>query len=245
MKQSLHFSSTRTDSYLHCCSRNTSEIHFETRQGYTTLIMTMRMFIIGTLVALCFAEQVSPETNSTLSPIPSSSPSLPSNTSLHPTPTPSSAPTGNDTSIPTLAPVSLFPSSSPSISSQVPSLSPSMRPTEIPTTTFPSQSPSGAPTSPASPHASSIGKIIAKTLGWLILIALSVILFGALMSNRYRIYYALRGVWYSILRMECTRWIVSKLNFRRGASEETGGGALNEIIFDNNDLTEGLLMGDT
>jgi hypothetical protein len=64
------------------------------------------------------------------------------------------------------------------------------------------------------------------------------------MSNRYQIYYALRGVWYTILQMECTRWIMTKLNLtRRGGG--TNNASLNEIIFDNNDLTEGLLMGDT
>lgn len=68
------------------------------------------------------------------------------------------------------------------------------------------------------------------------------------MSNRYQIYYALRGVWYTILQMQCTRWIVAKLNvllFRRGGGGGPASGSLNEIIFDNNDLTEGLLMGDT
>jgi len=67
------------------------------------------------------------------------------------------------------------------------------------------------------------------------------------MSNRYQIYYAMRGVWYTILQMECTRWILSKINFgsRGGHGGGGTGSSLNEIIFDNNDLSEGLLMGDT
>jgi len=83
-----------------------------------------------------------------------------------------------------------------------------------------------------------------NTIGLLILIALSVLLFGAIMSNRYQIYYALKGVWYTILQMGCTRWIIVKLNL--GGNRGTGAnGSLNEIIFEDNDLTEGLLMGDT
>jgi hypothetical protein len=73
------------------------------------------------------------------------------------------------------------------------------------------------------------------------MIALGVLSFGACMSNRYRIYYYIRGVWYSFLRMEGTRWVIRKLRLERlfGGHDSS----LNEIIFDN-DLTEGLLMQD-
>jgi len=111
--------------------------------------------------------------------------------------------------------------------------------------------------------------MIARTIGWLIILALSVLCFGAIMSNRYRIYYALRGVrgsccvvvvdhllawlcwltivpptsitlqlWYAFLRLDCTRWIIRKVR-RQGPSSNT---SLNEIIFDQNDMNEGLLL---
>jgi hypothetical protein len=81
-------------------------------------------------------------------------------------------------------------------------------------------------------------RIIGKTIAWLIIIALSVVAFGAIMSNRYRIYFFLRGVWYTILRMDCTLWIMRKLRF--WDSDEIDG-SLNTIIFDN-EMTEGLMM---
>lgn len=164
--------------------------------------------------------------NSTVSPSPSRPPSHAPNATTQPT----VAPTTNVTDAPTSAPTN---ATSP------PSVAPTKHPTDSPTS-----SPSAAPSTAKSPtHKTSIGTIIAKTIGWLILIALSVLLFGAAMSNRYQIYYALRGVWYTILQMECTRWIMTKLHLnRRGGETNT---SLNEIIFDNNDLTEGLLMGDT
>ena len=56
------------------------------------------------------------------------------------------------------------------------------------------EAPSSAPAVLPPPKHNSIGRVIGKTIGWLFLIALSVLCFGAIMSNRYRIYYALRGV---------------------------------------------------
>jgi len=58
------------------------------------------------------------------------------------------------------------------------------------------------------------------------------------MSNRYRIYFFLRGVWYTISRMECTMWIKRKLRLGDSMQVDT---SLNTIIFDN-EMTEGLLM---
>jgi hypothetical protein len=83
-------------------------------------------------------------------------------------------------------------------------------------------------------------RIIGKTIAWLIIIALSVVAFGAIMSNRYRIYFFLRGVWYTVLRMDCTAFILRKLRFWDGSSGSVDS-SLNTIIFDN-EMTEGLLM---
>jgi len=65
------------------------------------------------------------------------------------------------------------------------------------------------------------------------------------MSNRYRIYFALRGLWYTFLGLGCTRWICEKLHLSSQYHPVGGTNhSLNEIIFDQNDLAEGLLMGD-
>lgn len=226
--------------------------------------MKMRVIVIGVLAAFALGQAetsvptLSPAAANTTTDSPSTAaPPIATNSSVSPSLSPSEvsnstqptqAPTANETVVPTPAPTN---------SSEPPSAQPSIHLTEPPTAA-PTHSPSAAPSKNASPsHKASIGKIIAKTLGWLILIALSVLLFGAAMSNRYQIYYALRGVWYTLLQMQCTRrvmtklnactrWLMEKLNVR---SRDGGGGAaasgsLNEIIFDN-DLTEGLLMGDT
>lgn len=226
--------------------------------------MKMRLIIIWVLTAFAFGQAetnvptLSPSVANTTTESPSTtSPTTATNSSVSPSFSPSEAsnstqptqaPTANDTAVPTAAPTT---------SSEPPSTQPSIHFTEPPTAT-PSHSPSAAPSTTAPPpHKASIGKIIAKTLGWLILIALSVLLFGAAMSNRYQIYYALRGVWYTMLQMQCTRrimaklnactrWLMAKLNLRsRDGGGTAASGSLNEIIFDNNDLTEGLLMGDT
>jgi hypothetical protein len=78
-------------------------------------------------------------------------------------------------------------------------------------------------------------------LAWLIIIALSVLLFGAIMSNRYRIYYYIKSAWYAFLRWEGFQWIVHKLRLGRFFGGEDS--SLNGIIFEN-DLQEGLLMQD-
>jgi len=41
--------------------------------------------------------------------------------------------------------------------------------------------------------------------------------------------------------MDCTRWLLNKLNIGGHSSTQA---SLNEIIFDQNDLAEGLLMGE-
>ena len=100
----------------------------------------------------------------------------------------------------------------------------------------------GAPTSAPSDEPvpkMSVWKILSKTIAWLIIIGLSVLAFGGIMSHRYRIYFFLRGVWYTIVRMDCTQWIFRKLRF--GDQQVDSG--LNTIIFDS-EMSEGLLLNE-
>jgi hypothetical protein len=230
--------------------------------GKDAKTMKIRSAVISLLVALSQADtsvptQAPSAANGTVAPSQSNVPTALTNSSA-PSTAPSSVVPANTTQ-PTVSPSpttvswpTLFPTPAPSESNSTepPSVAPTATETTVPQTASPTTSPSASPSLdpnvPTKPHRSSIGKIIAKTIGWLILIALSVLGFGAAMSNRYQIYYALRGVWYTILQMECTRWIVTKLNLGGGGRGGRGANSsLNEIIFDNNDLTEGLLMGDT
>lgn len=68
------------------------------------------------------------------------------------------------------------------------------------------------------------------------MIFLGVLAFGAVMNHRYRIYYFLRGVWFTLLGLPCTNYILAKLGIRHDAYQPT-----NTILFDN-ELSEGLLM---
>jgi hypothetical protein len=64
------------------------------------------------------------------------------------------------------------------------------------------------------------------------------------MANRYRIYFFLRGVWYTILQMECTLWILRKLGLAQYFGYQAVDTSLNSSIFEN-ELNEGLLMRET
>ena len=201
-------------------------------------------FFLLLAFAVCAAENVTtspaPTANSTVSPAPTAS--------FSPTaPTISPVPTTNSSIPPTISPApstSVVPT--PSNSSDPPSPSPSDPPTPAfsPAPSKHYHPPTDAPTSAPHPHhhhkeKPSLLRILVKTFVWLIIIALSVLLFGAIMSNRYRIYYYIRSSWYSFLRMEGTQWVIRKLRLERffGGQESS----LNEIIFDSN-LGEGLLM---
>lgn len=85
-------------------------------------------------------------------------------------------------------------------------------------------------------HGFSIWRILAKTLAYLILLFLSILAFGAIMNHRYRIYYFLRGVWYTILSFECTQWLLAKIGVRHRVDP------MNTVIFDDNEMSYGLLM---
>lgn len=66
----------------------------------------------------------------------------------------------------------------------------------------------------------------------------------AFMANRYRIYFFLRGVWYTILQMECTLWLMRKLRIADYFGYQPVDASLNTSIFEN-EMNEGLLMRET
>lgn len=78
---------------------------------------------------------------------------------------------------------------------------------------------------------------------WTILATL-VFFITAFMANRYRIYFFLRGVWYTILQMDCTLWLIRKLRLSDYFGYQPVDQTLNSSIFEN-ELNEGLLMRET
>ncbi|GAX18012.1 hypothetical protein FisN_18Hu225 [Fistulifera solaris] len=161
----------------------------------------------------------------------------PTNATL-PTPSPSNNTT---TMVPTAAPhnnnATFAPTRAPTTNTTT------MAPTPAPSHT-PSTTPTAAPSSNNNEQTKrhwSFWSIMAKTIAWCIIILLVFLGFGAFMSNRYRIYYFLRGVWYSLLAMDCTQRIWRKLTGRG-----TVDSGLNTIIFeDNPDMSDGLLLRET
>jgi hypothetical protein len=156
----------------------------------------------------------SPHNSTTEPPTPSGNHTIAPSPSNH---------TGNYTTIsPTLAP-SFAPhnQNQSNVSTAVPSVAPAPDDDVVPKMTF--------------------WGIVRKTVAWLIIIALSVLAFGACMSHRYRIYFFLRGVWYTILRMRCTQWVFRKL--RVVGSDQQVDSGLNTIIFDS-EMSDGLLLNE-
>jgi hypothetical protein len=188
----------------------------------------------------------------TAAPVPSSSTNAPtpaSNLSHPPTNAPTTLPPTTNaptptyhTSPPSLAPATAAPATqSPTIAPVVPTpetTAPIV--TEAPQTKSPSAPPSSTPSAHPVPKKKHISfwRIIGKTIAWLIIILLSVVAFGAFMSHRYRIYYYARTAWYTLCRLDCTVWLLSKIPFR---SSSAVNDSLNTIIFDN-EMNEGLLM---
>jgi hypothetical protein len=163
-------------------------------------------------------------TNATVeTPVPSATPATKNTTTIAPSPAPHT----------TVAPnVTIAPTPSHNVTTPSPSIAPSHSPT-----TAPAQSTNDD----NNKHHWSFWSILAKTIAWSIIILLVFLGFGAFMSNRYRIYYFLRGIWYTILGMDCTQRILRKLTGR--GSVDSG---LNTIIFeDNPDMSEGLLLRET
>ena len=121
-------------------------------------------------------------------------------------------------------------SSNTTILSPSPSVSPTIAPSTLPPTTAP-------PTpSPSNRHEwwRNLGKFLLKTIFWMLVAGLFFFAFGAVMSNRYRIYYYLRDSWYSLLQK-------LKLSKRNSSDGSAPSSTLNDIIFSDNDLREGLL----
>lgn len=190
------------------------------------------------------APSIAPSSNS------SSAPTTHGNETVSPAPTISPAPTVSPAPTIPNATLSPAPSLAPTHHNETVSPAPSIAPTASNDTVKPTEAPTtGAPTE--SPHHHHhhihVWKILCKTIAWMIVAGLSVLAFGSCMSNRYRIYYYMRGTWYSFLRLRCTQSVLMVLRldgwvFGRRSTDTS----LNEIIFDgNNDLHEGLLMRET
>jgi hypothetical protein len=175
---------------------------------------------------------------------------IPSNTTTH---TPTAAPNrGNATAAPTKA-ITKAPTPGNNTKTPAPH-SATASPIVAPTSAAPvAPSPSKSPAKPP-PHDDdgkkknddgskqhrgfSIWRMLGKTLAFLILLFLSVLAFGAIMNHRYRIYYFLKGLWYTIMGLECTRWMLAKLGLRHRVDTSE----MNTVIFDDNEMSYGLLM---
>jgi hypothetical protein len=172
----------------------------------------------------------------TVSPSPSVAPTpAPSDKTVKPTTlSPTTAP-------PTTAPPTTAPPTTAPPTTATPTTAP---PTTAPPTPSPTPSPTSSPTSSPTHHPhhewwKNLGKFLLKTVCWMFIAGLFFFAFGAVMSNRYRIYYYLRGSWYSILQK--LKW--SRRSGRDGSAPSS---TLNDIIFsDNSELQEGLLMRET
>mmetsp|Transcript_12407 Transcript_12407/g.34186 ORF Transcript_12407/g.34186 Transcript_12407/m.34186 type:complete len:289 (-) Transcript_12407:119-985(-) len=196
---------------------------------------------------------MAPTTNSTSPNVTTVSPTqAPTSNTTQLSSVPTMAPTANstddhgnstNTSMPTMAPTVAPTVANSSVPSPAPTTAPVDAITDSPTMA-PMAAPSLSPTIDNGSHHHhhhkiSFWTIVGKTIAWLIIIMLSVLGFGACMSNRYRIYYYLRAAYYSFLRLRYVQWVIRKLHLQRfvgtGSSE-----SLNEIIFD--DMQEGLLL---
>jgi len=154
---------------------------------------------------------------------------------------------GNETTAPpTVAPSSNSTTMTPTPS---PTLTPTTAPptTAEPTTATPTTTPSttvpptNVPPSPSPTHHRDwwkITKFVLKTVFWIVVAGLFFFAFGAAMSNRYRIYYFVRGSWYSFLR----KLKSSRASGRDGSAPSS---TLNDIIFSDNNLQEELLIRET
>jgi hypothetical protein len=80
------------------------------------------------------------------------------------------------------------------------------------------------------------------------ILTLAVLLFGFLMSNRYRIYFYTRSAYYSALRWHGTQWVLRKTGLGRLLGlQNPHDSLLNDVIFEYDEMHEqgGLLLQDT
>jgi hypothetical protein len=169
------------------------------------------------------------------------SPTTPSNlTTAAPTAAPSNA------TVQTLNPTTPLNTAKPTAAGTTPPTAAPVVPVSHAPTISPTSAPSGGTLSPTTPHKGIyFWRFVEKTIAYLILLVLALLGFGALMANRYRIYFFLRGVWYTILQMECTLWCMRKLRIADyfGYSHPMDS-TLSTSLFEN-ELNEGLLMRET
>jgi hypothetical protein len=144
-----------------------------------------------------------------------------------PTVAPTPSPSENKTDAPTTAPPTTAPPTT-------------IAPTSAPPTT-------AAPTSDPNKHHhhhhhhdhdwwAKVRRLVFETIIWGVLAVLFFFAFGGIFSNRYRIYYYLRGSWYSFYH---------RVFRRRDSGNSAPSSTLNEIIFSDDTLQEGLLMRET
>mmetsp|Transcript_19868 Transcript_19868/g.36074 ORF Transcript_19868/g.36074 Transcript_19868/m.36074 type:complete len:232 (-) Transcript_19868:136-831(-) len=194
-----------------------------------------------------------------------------SNSTVSPTPVPSVAPGGNatNTTAPTAAPsvqvtnVTQTPTAAPSVEAknvtQAPTLVPTNAtnaPTTQPVGPLPTNAPTRAYTTSPTTNGTdnggdhhhhkkgpTVAKLIAKTLGWFVLIFLSGLVFAAGVSQKERIFYLLKECWYRVRQSGFTRWLARK--FRRGGGRSDN--SLSEVVFDSSDadgMSEPFLLRD-
>eukprot|EP00978_Attheya_sp_CCMP212_P047025 scaffold421188_cov47-Attheya_sp.AAC.15 len=206
-----------------------------------------------------------------------------SNSTVSPTPVPSVAPGGNatNTTAPTAAPsvqvtnVTQTPTAAPSMEVKNVTQSPTVVPTNAtnaptaqPVGPLPTNAPTRAYTTSPTTNGTdnggghhhhkkgpTVGKLIAKTLGWFVLIFLSGLVFAAGVSQKERIFYLLKEgtdfvvslllvqCWYRVRQSGFTRWLARK--FRRGGGRSDN--SLGEVVFDSSDadgMSEPFLMRD-
>eukprot|EP00537_Pseudo-nitzschia_pungens_P008296 CAMPEP_0172365146 /NCGR_PEP_ID=MMETSP1060-20121228/8119_1 /TAXON_ID=37318 /ORGANISM="Pseudo-nitzschia pungens, Strain cf. cingulata" /LENGTH=270 /DNA_ID=CAMNT_0013088347 /DNA_START=264 /DNA_END=1076 /DNA_ORIENTATION=+ len=197
------------------------------------------------------APTVTPSSNTTTtsSPAPSASPTESPTTHEPTTATPTTtapttpAPTTPAPTTPaptTPAPTTPAPTTAPPTTAPPTTAPPTTAPpTTAPPTTIPptSAAPTQAPHHPRREWWIKVLWLLFKTACWMVLAVLFFFAFGAIMSNRYRIYYYLRGTWFTFYH-----------RLRRGyvsSDQSAPSSMLNDIIFSDNEMHEGLLMRET
>mmetsp|Transcript_1392 Transcript_1392/g.2923 ORF Transcript_1392/g.2923 Transcript_1392/m.2923 type:complete len:269 (+) Transcript_1392:205-1011(+) len=193
------------------------------------------------------APTVTPSSNTTTSsPAPSASasptesPTTPEPTTATPTTTAPTTPAPTTPAPTTPAPTTPAPTTAPPTTAPPTTASPTTAsPTTAPPTTIPptTAAPTQAPHHPRREWWIKVLWLLFKTACWMVLAVVFFFAFGAIMSNRYRIYYYLRGTWFTFYH---------RLRRGYGSSDQSAPSSmLNDIIFSDNEMHEGLLMRET